>query len=357
MENKIITKLTKTQEKQIPKFIEKYVDMAKQPTDKKKATRAIQNLYKYAGFDKPIVIYAESPFAAVVMAAVTRILVENKLLSNTSKLGSQLHSKLGSQLHSQLYSQLYSQLHSQLDSKLYSQLHSQLYSQLDSQLDSKLDSKLYSQLSKINNDWWLIIWWLIWAGWYEFAKYIGVKFDNKIFKIFMDFVTNVSFIIPYEGIAFVSETPKTISWDNKRLSNKNAPAVEYKDGYALYCIDGVDVSEKIVMHPETLTKKDWIEEENTEVRRIIQDQMKERFVTEVGGKLIAKHKNNKIGEIIEIDISPDPEKFARYIHAQDWSTNRMYFVRIPPTISDPIEAQKWVYDWPENTDFKVRYRT
>lgn len=95
----LIEKLTKAQEKQIPKYIEKYVAMASKPTDRKATTKAVENLYKSAGEEKPIVIYAQSPFAAVIMVEMCKILFKD-----------------GSQLNSQLYSQLYSQLNSQLDS-------------------------------------------------------------------------------------------------------------------------------------------------------------------------------------------------------------------------------------------------
>ena len=159
----------------------------------------------------------------------------------------------------------------------------------------------------------------------------------------MDFVVNVSFIIPYRGIAFVSETPKKINWHNGMLHNENQAAVEYKDGYGLYMYHGVRVPEKVILQPEKLTKEDWLNEKNLEVRRIIQERMGERFVTEIKGKVVSKHQDKRIGEIIEIDISPDPEKIVHYLHAQDWSTERMYFLRIPPDITDSMEAQAFTY--------------
>ncbi len=185
----MITTLTKKQEAQIPVFIKKYVDLASQPTDRAKATKAVQALYKSAGYKKPIVIFGQSPLSTAIMVAMTRILTKNKL------------PKDGSQLYSQLY-------------------------------------------NVVGYNWWIIVWWLVWAGWYAFGEYIGVKFDNKVFKIFMNFVTNVSFIIPYEGIAFVSETPQ-ISWNEGKLHNIENKAVKYADGYGLYNLYGVNFDEKL----------------------------------------------------------------------------------------------------------------
>lgn len=74
----MITKLTKAQEKQIPVYIDKFVGMASKPTDRKKATKAVQNLYKNAGYKKPIVIFGQSPFATAIMVAMCRILFKNE---------------------------------------------------------------------------------------------------------------------------------------------------------------------------------------------------------------------------------------------------------------------------------------
>src|SRR3990167_700791 len=130
----MINKLTSIQEKQIPKFIDRYISLASKPTDRKKATKAVQNLYLSIKEEKPIVIFGQSPFQTVIMVAMCRILFNDNLIKNSS------------QLYSQLYSQLDSQLYSQLSSQLDNQLSSQLGSQLDSQLYSQLGSQLYNQL-------------------------------------------------------------------------------------------------------------------------------------------------------------------------------------------------------------------
>jgi len=386
----MITKLTKEQEKQIPVFIDKVLNFVTEPTNKNKATKAIQNFYEFAGHKKPIVIFAKSPIASVIMVAMYQILFKNKLLKSDQlggqlgdqldgqlqdqlrgqldgrlrgqlgdqlgdqlydqlggQLGDQLRDQLGGQLYDQLGGQLgdqlYDQLGGQLGGQLRDQLGDQLGGQLDDQLGGQLGGQLDDQLKDINNNWWLIIWWLTLTGVYMFGKYIGFKFDNKLFKLFFDLTTNISFMIPYRGIVFISGNPKRIDWKNKRLHNENKAAVEYADGYSLYMISGVRVNEKIVKHPETLTKEDWLNEKNLEVKRVIQERMGTRFPVEVGGKVVGKHADRRIGEIVEVDIAPDPEKVAHFLHARDWSTGRMYFIPIPPAITDPMEAQAWTF--------------
>ena len=356
----MITSLTKTQEAQIPKYIKKYVDLASKPTDRKKATKAVRALYESAGYKKPVVIFGQSPPSTAIMVAMTRILSKGDIAGDGSQLDSQLRSQLGSQLNSQLdsqldsqlYSQLYSQLDSQLtsqltsqlDSQLTSQLTSQLDSQLDSQLRSQLDSQLDSQLYSINNNWWILVWWLAWGGWYAFAKYIGVEFDSKVLKIFMDFVTNVSFIIPYEGIAFVSETPK-ISWEEGKLHKTEGKAVEYADGYGLYSLFGVNFDEKLFkkVTNKKVTLKTIFSIENMEQRMAglklvgVEKLLKSKHAT----KIDKSDRGNTLYKIEDIF-----DQTAYYLHYKCPSTGRVYVSGIDPEVGvkgDADECMGWKF--------------
>jgi hypothetical protein len=343
----MITKLTKEQEAQIPQFIAKWVGMAARPTDREQATKAVQDIYADMKQEKPIVIFGQSPFATAAMAAMFFSLVKDKksysqLYSQLdSQLHSQLRSQLSSQLNSQLYSQLDSQLYSQLDSQLHSQLRSQLSSQLNSQLDSQLDSQLGSQLDsqlrsqldsqldsqlysqldsqlgsqlhsqlrsqlssqlnsqlysqldsqlkEINSDWYLSVWWLVWSGWYEYGQYIGVKFDKEKYDLFMSFVSNVGFIIPYKGIAFVSEAPTNISWRNGVLHNDAGKSIEYGDGWGIYDLAGVTFPEDLwqKVTSGTLTAQELAVIDDVDQRRIAMTYLKgEDFIKQMKAELI-----------------------------------------------------------------------
>lgn len=244
----MITKLTKKQEEQIPKYIDKYISLASKKTDRKKSTKAVQDLYENIGEEKPIVIFGKSPLSTAIMVAMTRILSDNKLAKDNNQLDNQLGNQLANKLHHQLHNKLYSQLGNQLGNQLYNKLHNKLYnqlcnkfySQLGNQLYDQLDNQLDNQLSKINNDWHFSIRWLVWAGWYDYAKYIGVKFDKKSFNLFVNFVKNISFIMPYKGIVFVSENPTEIHWNDRGLlHNTRDMAIRYADGYGVYSVNGI----------------------------------------------------------------------------------------------------------------------
>jgi hypothetical protein len=248
----MIKNLTKTQEAQIPKYVEKFLKLAEKPTNRKAATKAIQNFYEFSGHKKPIVIFGESPLQTINMVAMCKILFKDKLIEKEP--------------------------------------------QLDTQLYDQLDTQLRTQLENINNDWWLIVWWLVWAGWYEFGKYIGVQFDEKKYKIFMDLVTNISFLVPYEGIVFISENPK-ILWEDKRLHSIEKPAVEYADGYGLYAIKGVRFEKELweKVRKDLMSPKEVFAIENTEQRRIAYELMDKKKMLNLDHSILDEVKDDGYG--------------------------------------------------------------
>ncbi len=136
--------------------------------------------------------------------------------------------------------------------------------------------------------------------------------------------------------------PNPIIRLNKKLQyhSNTRSAIEWKDGLKMYYYNGVSVNEKIILYPETLTKKDWMNEENAEVRRVIQEVMGERFVKEIGAKEIHK---GKLAKLYEIKLKNDPEKVARYVKVKDTFTPRYYYLRVPPTINNADEGVAWTF--------------
>jgi hypothetical protein len=318
-----ITKVTQALEKSCKEFavcmISEYLSCETSAQIEKAAEGDILQFYKIAKWDLPEqTIWLDSPFDEVYLKAVDSAV--------DSAVRSVVRSAVDSAVDSAVRSAVYSAVDSAVDSVVYSAV------------DSAVDS-------------------YYWANYLSFYEYFNIHWRKNDLHPMAEFTRKAAGATIINKTLYLFRKPKELHRDKRgRLHSILGPAFLYRDGKGFNFIHGVQVSENIVLHPEALTKRDWYYEKNLEVRRIIQDQMKERFVTEIGGKVIKKHKDLRIGEIIEIDISPDPEKIARYLHAQDWSTDRMYFLRIPPSISDPMEAQAWTYAV-NIKDLKPKYRT
>jgi len=85
----------------------------------------------------------------------------------------------------------------------------------------------------------------------EFATELGVVFEDGGPE--EGFILSSAFCYPHDEFCVVSRNPKTIKWDNGRISCKSGPAVEYADGWKLWIVDGVPVDEDL--NPRRHTKQ------------------------------------------------------------------------------------------------------
>ncbi len=184
------------------------------------------------------------------------------------------------------------------------------------------------------------MWWLSWCGWYEYGKYIGVKFDEKKYDLFLNFNSEVHFIIPYKNVAFISEKPIEINWENKRLHKDGDKAVKYSDGWGIYCLNGVRVPEYLVITPESRLDIEFFKKEkNVEVRT--------QFVRKYG-----IDRMRTLGKIIDkmdrwdyelIDMSPifTNINYAPYLKMKNPSTGTIHMEGVHPECKTVEMALKW----------------
>lgn len=74
--------------------------------------------------------------------------------------------------------------------------------------------------------------------------------------------------LPGDTAVYISEPPTSIKMKGNVLHADLAPAVEYSDGFAIYCLNGVCLSKEYVMTPaEKLNVSVVFDESNAEIRR------------------------------------------------------------------------------------------
>jgi hypothetical protein len=142
--------------------------------------------------------------------------------------------------------------------------------------------------------------------------------------------------------AILVRRPCVLSRDGQGLLHSaTGKCIEYPDGWGISAWHGVRVPEQVILRPETLTRDDFLHEKNVEVRRVIQERMGSRFVVELGGQVLDQGPR---GVLYEVRLpEDDPEQVAHYVQVQDASTERHYFLRVPPTIQTAAEAVAWSF--------------
>ncbi len=162
------------------------------------------------------------------------------------------------------------------------------------------------------------------------------------FSAWAHFIALVSGYHLSKAGALVIRRPQILSRDAEgRLHSATGKCLEYRDGWGFYAWHGVLVPEHVILRPETLSCEDVLKECNVEVRRVMQERMGQRFVGELGGSVLDQGPR---GTLYGVHLpADDPERVARYVQVQDASTDRQYFLRVPPTIQTAAEAVAWTF--------------
>lgn len=172
----------------------------------------------------------------------------------------------------------------------------------------------------------------------------------NMYNLFINFISEVHFIIPYKGIAFISEKPQEIHWDKKVLHNTKGLAVKYEDNYGLYCLNGVRVSKEIVETPASnLDPRLILKEKNAEIRReIIRRIGIERVCNKLGAKCIDKKGRY---ELLLLDLQDD--RYRPYLKMVNPSIGTYHIEGVEPHIRTVEDALVWRGGLNEEPAFKA----
>lgn len=179
------------------------------------------------------------------------------------------------------------------------------------------------------------------ASWLASCWYFGRYYAPNDVQSLAHFNQLVSGYWLGREVALIVRRPRLLSRDARgRLHSQTGKCIDYHDGWGFYAWHGVRVPEKVILSPETLTRDDFLNETNVETRRAIQERMGDRFVPELGGVVLD---SGPRGTLYEVALPDDPERVARYVQVRDSSTERQYFLRVPPTIQTAAEAVAWSF--------------
>ena len=149
----------------------------------------------------------------------------------------------------------------------------------------------------------------------------------------------------------ISDRPELLQVDGEnRPHNADGPFCRWRDGTALYSFHGVRTPAWIINHPERLTAKAVLAEGNAEVRRVMVEKMgMEKFLINADAKCIHRH---EMGDLFSIDLPNDPERVLRAVRVKDPSTERIYFLRVPPQIKRADDAVAWTFGFDTAKEYR-----
>lgn len=210
------TELTNEEKAIIPIIRDKWLSYLQTESTDAQIITAYQTLYELAGFEKPTVIFMDSPFAAQIAA--------NNLQSAT-----QIRSQIDDQIYDHIYGPIYGQVHAPIRSQINTQIGSQINGKINNQIIAPIRKQINTQIHNY------VFWgyygdWTDWGWIANFDYYYRInilnhaKFNqlNAIAPYFQ------AFTIQFEHICIVSRKPTRLERDS---NYKLHGTVRFADGW------------------------------------------------------------------------------------------------------------------------------
>ena len=244
----------------------------------------------------------------------------------------QVRDQVGDQVWDQVRNQVGDQVRAQVWDQVGDQVRAQVWDQVGSQVGNWMSGLFWGQHE---------------AGWLSFYDYFrqqGLVCCDRMAGL-IGVSQSCGWAWMYTGAAIYTERPNVLSRDEQgRLHSESGLAIGYPDGWGIYAIHGVRLTEQIVMHPETLTVEQIEAEQNSEVRRVMMDRFgTERFVRESGAERI--HMDD-FGILYRKLVSGDEAVvMVQVINSTSESDGsyKDYWLRVPPHMQTAHQAVAWTF--------------
>jgi hypothetical protein len=180
-----------------------------------------------------------------------------------------------------------------------------------------------------------------WLAYYTyFRDVIKLELDPRLEDL-VTLALNVSMYYQKDDTLYLVRKPEQINIENGVLHNESGPAIRYSDGFSIWCIRGNQVTEQIVMRPETLTVKQINDEQNSDIQSIMIDRFGwERYIAESKSVKLDSRRNEVEGTL---EALYDTDRFGRRLVCV-CPTGRV-FVKGIQTLEETRTcegAQKWL---------------
>lgn len=165
----------------------------------------------------------------------------------------------------------------------------------------------------------------------------------------IDLAKNAGWTWFFDEGCIITERPTQLHLDDQgRIHSLSGMAVQFSDGWGIYAVHGIVVTEKIIMHPETLTAKEIDDEPNAEIRRVmIECHGQEKYLINGGAVEVAK---DDFGTLFKKSVPNDEDlMMVRVTNStpEPDGEYKDYFLRCPPTMRTAKEAVAWSFGMSE----------
>ncbi len=338
----MITNLTSSQKAQLEPYAQKWfkIGLSTEPCNVERSRYWIRKAYKVAGLTPPVKwVLCDSPLScaqAQVEAHVKNPVggqVEDLVWTQVLK---QVRHQVCNQVWNQVYNQIEAQVRDQVWNQVYNQIEAQVrdqvWNQVCNQVRIQIGSQVVNQCCGAHD--------AAWLGYHDyFLKVLKLDCVKPLVPL-VNLAKHCGWWVPYKDICFIQHRPTKIHMRNKLLHKDGDPAILFRDGFAVWSLNGVRVPQ-------------WLSETRTEdldprkLLKIDNAQVRAEFVRKVGIERVCHGLKAKCVdkrgsyELLMLDLQ-DGRNPRPYLKMLNPSVPNLWHIEgVHPDCVDVAGALKW----------------
>jgi hypothetical protein len=328
------------------------------PTDRAAALRGVHAAYEDAGLPHPIlVIWLRSPFAGAIGSAM--------LSQSRDQVGAQVRAQVWAQVRAQVGDQVWAQVRAQVGDQVRAQVGDQVWAQVGAQVRDQVRDQVWAQVGaqvrdqvraqvgdqvrdQVGDQVGTAVWGQHDAGWLAFYDFFGRAYKlkgTKRLEGLNEVARSAGWWWPFRNAVILTERPISLARDDEgRLHSESGAALLYSDGWGIWSVHGVRVSQQTVDAPETLTVAQILGEENAEVRRVMMERFgADRLMREANAEVVSQ---DDYGKLWRLPVEGDePLVMVEVVNSTPEPSGEFkdYWLRVPPDVESAHGAVAWSF--------------
>ena len=187
-----------------------------------------------------------------------------------------------------------------------------------------------------------------WVSFYDFFDKINI-IDNFNFKQYKKILKSGVFnAYEFENYVFVIQPPIYVERNSQgRLHSTSTAAVKFRDGSSYYFINGRQIPEWVVEKKDAITKDQFLQEKNSDIRGAIYEVLGSEGIINLLGAEITDTKtiHHANGDVETVELLKTKDTFSEldddplaWVKMTCPSTGTNYLIGVEPQYNDAIEA-------------------
>jgi hypothetical protein len=336
-----IEKLTKEQEERFQEFVDKWtrIGLSTEPADRTKAESSVAKAYAAANLPSPKIVWCGSPFSE----GLTRAIIMDKKLwasvgasvrasvwdSVRASVWDSVRASVGDSVGDSVRASVGESVGESVGDSVRASVGASVWDSVRASVGASVGACGYGQHDAN------------WIGFYNFFRVVCLL-ENETQKLngMTGITESAGWYLPHQKLCWISERHNTLKRNEQgRLHCDGGAAVEYPDGWQIFALNGVRVSQVQAETPgEKMTPESVLAETNVDIRReLIRKVGIERMLAKLPHKEIAIRGNYRL---LSVKLS-DEVTDARFLKMQNPSVGCFHLEGVAPECDTVEKALNW----------------